>query len=288
MSIVIGYICSNNSLTPGVTELVRPDFESPEQQMAAGFGWIKENRSLLKKEPAQSGGHRDPLTLMSDIPSRSLVGHIETENRPVNTPELQPFGYRTWVYSQSGGGDGLEPIREQLSEAIPDHIFRNIEGQTMAEVVFHRFMTLLREHDGSTTPTNQVKMAATALADTCRGVKQLLSEETNGDDPEAGQMKICAASERILLAANTGQSPLYYRFVDGIEREQEEPLFSGHKPKRRSHPHFKAVFVSNAVAPSESEYHWKSLAKDEVLWVDRNWDVETATIDSLLEAPTED
>ena len=279
MSRLLGYMCSDDSLTPYAMAEVRQQAWMDEANSPAtlGFGWVQESRTLLRKHPTQASEPIDVLGLLADIPARAIVGHMSEEvDGAVDTLDLQPFRFRKWVFSQSGHVPFFDEFRDDLVANIPDHIRRNIQGKTDAEVVFHRFYHWMKKKGALSTPRPKGRLVAEAFAATLDELERL-SHEAGHEGPLS--VDLIAASERLVVAARTG-APIHYRMFDGIEHPAEEPLFAGHRPKQVEHPHFKGVFLASSLTANVEGWH--ELADQSVMWVDGSWEANTVKMEEVL------
>lgn len=278
MSQLIGYICSDDSLTPAAVHAVRDDLRRDQDgdYAAMGFGWVQENRSLLRKHPSQGSNGVSALSLLSDLPARAIVGY-KTHEKPESsdTLDLQPFRYRNWVFTQDDTASNFAEYRDSLIESIPDHIRRNVQGNNRAEVAFHLFLAGANERGQLNRQRVEGRQAAAALAETAVTLEQL--ESDHGDLPL--KMQAVSVTSRLLLSARIGD-PVFYREFDGIEEPEEEPLFAGHRPKPVEHPHFKGVMVVSGEEPDGDQ--WTAVDDRSVMWVGHDWEVHTASFDELL------
>lgn len=277
MSQVFGYICSDDSLTPEVMKQYGQPLRAvePDERVGLGIGLLQDGRSLLRKHPKRKAASMDIPSLLGDISSRSIVGHVRHEEAgSLGTRDLQPFRFRNWVYAQQGIEQPLEQAREALREQVPDHVERNIEGNSIAELLFHTFYTRV-ESDLSTTPRSEWPgMYAGKLAETVVQFQELVNGETGGD---VVPLQAVAVTDRCIVAARAGE-PMHYRLIEGIEEPAEEPLFAGHNPKSIMHDRFRALLVANGVDHEE----WTEIPNHHVLWVADGWQIELAEIDELV------
>ena len=277
---LIGYVCSDDSLTPAAMHKVRGELGGEERNgdfAALGFGWVQENRSLLRKHPNQENNGIDVLGLLSDIPARAIVGYVQEDDGFTDTLDLQPFRFRNWVYAQDDSLTSFEESREELTGDIPDHIRRNIQGNNRAEVAFHRFLYAMHTRDQLGQQRPDGREAAMSLA---RAASEFESIDPPSDRERPVEMQAVTATQRLLLALNIERG-MYYRVFEGIEEPTDDPLFAGHRPKPETHPHFKAVFLATGeLEPSEE---WNELGEREIFWVDQDWKVHTEGLDALIE-----
>jgi glutamine amidotransferase len=279
MSRLLGYICSDDSLTPYAIDAVRREaWQEPAKSWAAtGFGWVQESRTLLRKHPS-NGDPVDMLGLLADVPARALVGHMsDNADVAVDSLDLQPFRFRKWVFAQTGAVPEFDAYRAELLADTPDHLRRGIQGNSAAEVVFHRFYHSMCRNRALVQGRAHGELVARALAST---IDEIRRHAKNAGHEGSMGLNIVAATERLIVAARTG-SELHVRVFEGIEQPGEEPLFAGHRPKKVEHPHFRAAFLAGGLAPSEGP--WSEIEADSVAWIDESWQPRNASLDSLLE-----
>ena len=279
MSRLLGYMCSDDTLTYAVMEEVADDLNNinGDERVGHGFGWVQEGRSLLRKQPPQGASGVALGNLISDIPAREIVGYeCDPDAKAIDTLDLQPFCFRTWVYAQDGDLGGLEEHRDAVLDRLPDHIMRNIDGDSIEELCFHVFLAKLQARGGFGLSQSQPRACAAALADTVREIESNLDGDRSSD--QIFDTDMVAISERLLLAVS-GRDDIFYRQFHGIEEKQEEPLFAGHRPQVEKHPHFKAILVANGLNDGEDE--WEKLPPRSIMWVDSNWNVEVESLEEF-------
>ncbi len=279
MSRLLGYMCSDDSLTPYAMGEVRREAWGDEAAPLAtlGFGWVQESRTLLRKHPSDTQEPVDVLGLLADVPARTIVGHArDPDDGTVDALDLQPFRFRKWVFAQSGSAPEFEGYRDALLGAIPDHIRRNIKGKTDAEVILHFFYHRMKENGALSGGRASARLAAQALAATLAEVEQH-AHRVGHEGPIS--IDIVAATERLLVCGRTGEA-IHYRIFRGIEQPGEEPLFAGHRPKKIQHPHFRGVFLASHLQPGAD--HWSEVPAHNVAWIDGDWEPHTGDVQDLL------
>lgn len=282
MSHVFGYLCSDDSLTHAVMTEFKGQLTPilPEGRAGLGIGWLQQGRTLVRKHPARPDSTADLIDLLADIPARAMVAHIQhAKSGNLQAADLQPFRYRNWVYAQHGGPTG-DPTRIQqfidaLISQMPDHLRRNLQGQTPADVFFHTLLTQLTENDAFTAILPPEKHAQT-LAQTLHYLQQ--QALAAGLEPLVPLLNV-VVTERQLIATRIGP-PLYFRTFNGIQEAGEKPLFAGHRTRPVDHPQFRAVIVANHITADE---HWTEIPDQHVMWVEPGWHVKTAPIQKLAD-----
>lgn len=277
MSQVFGYICSDHSLTSEVMKQYGDPLRAiePDERVGLGIGLLQGGRSLLRKHPKRKAASVDIPALLGDISSRSIVGHVRHEDvGATGTRDLQPFRFRNWVYAQQGDEKDFDGAYDALRDAVPDHVDRNIEGESMAELLFHIFYTKVESDLSTTGRAEWPEMYAAKLAETMVELQQVASD--NGASEGGVPLQAVAVTDRCVVASRIGD-PMHYRLIEGIEEATEEPLFAGHNPKSIMHDRFRALLVANRIDDDE----WTEIPNHHVMWVDDDWGIEFAEIDAL-------
>lgn len=294
MSQAFGYLTNDDTLTSLVMARIGDQFQAiaPEDRSGLGLGWMQNGQSLLRKHPHQRAAAVDIAPLIGDLPSRTIVGHIsQAPATSLTAEDMQPFRYRDWLYTQSGLAPSDQPqsdlpqsdlrgeaeaLAGSLRKEIPDHIRRNIQGKSLAEVVFHLFFA---RHEANFLPGPAHLTArhyAATLAATMLHVEEHLRQ---------GQVKNAAAhpfltiagTNKLLVAASIDE-PLHYRLFDTIDQPAEKPLFAGHRPRPVHHAHFKGLVVANKIADPTG---WQELPNRHILWVEPQWKIRTAPLEHV-------
>ncbi len=280
MSHVFGYLCSDHSLTHAVMTEFKGQLMPilPEARSGLGIGWLQQNHTLVRKHPARPDSAADLINLLADIPARAMVAHVQhAQSTSLQAADLQPFRYRNWVYAQDGGPTGdparVQQLLDTLIADMPDHLRRNLQGHTSADVFFHTLLTQLTEKDAFTTILPSASHAK-ILAKTIHSLQQ--HAVAAGLEPLVPLLNV-VVTERQLVAARVG-APLYYRIFEGIQEAGEKPLFAGHRTRPVDHPQFRAVIVANHITADD---HWTEIPDQHVLWVESGWKVKTASIQEL-------
>lgn len=267
---LIAYLCNDDSLTPVAVRAVGESLAFPSTPDSAGFGfgWIQDGRSLLRTNPKPAPSAPAFEDLFGDIPSRAIIGHIhDGEDEVGSNHDLQPFRFRKWVVAHAGeepDADTLEPLRM----SIPKFIRGNIKGGTAAEVFGHVFLAELHAEKLLEKGRSNPQGCARAMARTIQRVQV---------EAAVASFAGLAVTERGIIVGTIGRE-LQYRVMRGVDELNEEPLFAGHKPRPVHHSAFKAVVVSDAVDDDEE---WEPLPDRQVLWVDRDWELNFMAVDEL-------
>lgn len=231
MTQVLAYIGADPNLVAGALHRFADGITDVAQARACGLGFEQESQMLLRKRPL---GRPETVNLArqgSDLRTRAFVGHL-TAAMPGPPDDLQPFRWRSWLFAAVGDIPAPASRAEQL-DALPDFLRRNVQGQTSAELMFHRFLSRLQG------VTIDVAHPAIPVDDVLAALTQTASEIE-------GECGIVLTDSRRIFGASTGV-PLAWAQVDGIRSWREKPLFAGHEPKRADYPHMRAVALVECV-----------------------------------------
>ncbi len=111
---------------------------------AVGHG----HQVLLKRRP-QSVGPVSVPALCEGIRTTSLVMHVRLEGK-AKTQDTQPFRFGPWMWAAVGELQAERSTLQELKSALPDSLQRNVEGSSAEEMLFHLWLSHLR--DGGTSP----------------------------------------------------------------------------------------------------------------------------------------
>jgi glutamine amidotransferase len=277
MSRVLGYMCSDDTLTYCVMEEVAEELGRPEQQEEAGqgLGWVQEGRTLLRKQPPQGATGVALESVMLDIPAREIVAYeCDRDSKAIDTLDLQPFSFRSWVYAQDGNLTALEEHRDAILGELPDHIRRNIDGDSIEELCFHVFLSTLQSKGGFGLSQSNPKRCVDALVESVGEIEQRLDGRAESEEVFASDVAVI--SERLMICV-AGSDNVWYRPFHGIEEPGGEPLFAGHRPQAEKHPHFRAILMTNRLEKPGEE--WEKVPARHAMWVDGKWNVHIESLE---------
>ncbi len=268
MSRLIGIVCNDTQTLP----LFLADESAWIDELSAvegshwGCAYYAGERPLLIRRPLRAQG--DIGSRLSALRSHRILCHVQTkpegEFRAENT---QPFRYRDWVFALSGtlGGGGL--LRDRVLERVPPYLRQGIAGTLPPELVFYLFLAHLHEEAPLPVHRHEPARIRRALAATLYELPGLA--EKRGDI----QFTMVLSDGTHVFGAAHGL-PLYYRSREGVV----EPARGPDEPAR-SHPHARAVFVSNYV-PQGQEEAWTELPPGHLVAIGPNFDVSCLPLEA--------
>ncbi|ABS25479.1 class II glutamine amidotransferase [Anaeromyxobacter sp. Fw109-5] len=187
--------------------------EGATPALAYGFGYYAAGNVLLGKRPS---GATSPLSLpevVGKVDSEALLVHARhTPGLPSKDENTQPFRYRRWLFAHAGTIAGWEAIRPRLLAALPDHLRRQIAGETPAEHAFMLFVKQLKDEGRLEDLDLDAATAGRALAKT---VRQLEAWARDASEQKQSPLVFVATNGRIMAATRRG-GPLFYALYEGI------------------------------------------------------------------------
>jgi hypothetical protein len=242
MTEVLAYIGADPNLVGGALHTFADGITEVADTRACGLGYEQESRMLLRKRPLARPEAVNLARQGSDLRTRAFIGRL-TAQRGMAPDNLQPFRWRGWLFA-SVGELPVPESRASVLATLPDFLFRNVQGQSAAELIFHQFLLRLKAVSVDVAhPSIPEDDVLTALAEV------------------AGELGVPAGlvltDSRRIFAASTG-ARLAWAQVDGIRSWREAPLFAGHEPKRANYPHMKAVALVECAG--EMSEQWTAVA----------------------------
>ncbi len=218
---------------------------------AYGFGYYKGNDVLLGKRPSGAPGPFTLSQLAGAVDSEALVAHARYATVGTQKDEnTHPFRWRRWLFAHDGTVEAFRELKPRLLEALPDHLRRNIEGDTDSEHAFMLFLKHMRETGRIEDLDVEASVIGKALAQTVRDL-ETWSREVGATRPSG--LNFVATNGRS-LAATRRNRPLHYALLEGIlpcPREGIEASTAESDPRLRPHRMVKAVcFATRLLQPN--------------------------------------
>lgn len=182
--------------------------------------------ALLRRRPVTGGGPVDLAEIAADLDTNVLVAHVRTGEGSKRTHDTQPFRFGPWMWATSGELPGTESMLNDLRRHLPDSLQRNVEGSIAAELLFHLFLSHLRDAGVSTKewrapPEKVVGALRNAMAHWSYAAKE-------SGDLEPARVGILFANAQSFYAASLGvplrAMPLTLDPLGTIELADGEPV----------------------------------------------------------------
>jgi glutamine amidotransferase len=265
MSVVLAVLTSDPNLLK--CELARlegqVDLHAEPRANAVGVGAYADGEVLLRRLSTDMG-----LTVGSLAPpheSGALLFHAG--RLPVGQSledNTQPFRSRAWLFAHQGALNAFEQLRDSLLEQLPEFLRWQVQGTLDSEVAFAHFLKQLRDMGRMEDPRLEAELAGRLLADTAR---ELERQAAQAGAARTSTLNFVATNGRILLAARSGASPLYYTRLEGTDRCEVcglTPATPEMQPAVMAHRRQRAVVVASHVKRTQG---WVELAHGTALAV---------------------
>lgn len=206
MTCLLGSICNQPEQMGRALEPVRHLLMAPAPVARWGMGYAQGGEILLSRSPRRQADAVDFYAAIQPLRSDYVIAHACAPDDLSGNANTQPFRYRQWMFAQEGCERGTPELQAALAELIPDFLQRNIRGKTLAEHLFHVFLTLLHR-DGS------LDHADLSPARSCELLSQsvrMAQEAAARTGAGSGLASIMASNGRSFVAVRLGQ-PLYTR-----------------------------------------------------------------------------
>lgn len=252
MSIVFGLFTSDPNLLGCQLRRLHDQVRLSEDggpHNAVGVGSYADDTVLLHRYPS-TGMPRLVTELPTTGQSSALLYH--GRSLPVGTSledNTQPFRFRRWLFAQVGELEGYRGFKQQAWEELPDHLKRQVRGETDAELAFALFLNGLREVGRTDDRTLDPLQALRILGAAARHLQDLSSRHSPHKAVNLGWV---ATNESLLIACRLGQASLSVRLLEGQGSCAVHKLVKGSpqsEPLLRAHERCRSVAVaSHAIA----------------------------------------
>lgn len=232
-------------------------------------GFTQGGDVLLQKRPRAEVAEVDLYALVSELKADAMIARVGFGRQGnVAAENADPFRFRSWLFGSVGNLPEFELFRDQLLQAVPDFLRRNIRGSSASEHVFHLFLAYLHDAGLLDQPSPDPEQVKIALEGTLSFVRRLM-KTASGERAEQVELELALATTngRSLVAAAMSHAMQFLR-IDGISdcpvcrnRNQSD----GHV-RRVAHDNLRAVIVE---ARDTVQVHsgWKTVADHEALVV---------------------
>ena len=250
------------------------DLASGPESNALGLGSYAQEVVLLQRYASEKA--LPPLDELGAPESEAVLCHAA--RLPVNRSleeNTQPFRFRHWLFAHAGALSGFEWVRPRLLSALPEHLQRQIRGDTDSEAAFALFLRHLRDTGRTEDRSLEATVAAQLLGQTVRDLEALAKE---AGATGRSTLNFVATNGRMLLATRSGPEPLYYTLLEGTDRCERcgidaktpdtLPLKGAHRRRRT------VAVTTNPTKPAA----WIEIPTGTVIAVDRASNVQRLSI----------
>jgi len=246
-----------------------------DRQNAVGVGHYTSDELLLQRFRWE-GPPREVWKLIPQPQSEALLYHARPLKQGMSVEEVaQPFRFRRWMFSHVGAINEWAKVKARLLGELPEYLVRHLEGETDGEAAFALFLRHLRDAGRMDDRTLDAISAAKLLGQTVQHLQALASD---AGAARTSRLDFITTNQLMLLAARSGDEPLYYRLLEGMDRCERCGITetSGEiDPKVPAHRRVRTVAVAtNLVKPAG----WMEIHKGTVMAADRNLGIHTVPL----------
>lgn len=233
------------------------------------LGFIQGGDVLLQKRPRGDASEIDLYALARDLKADAMIGRIGLGAEGNKSAEnADPFRYRSWLFGSVGTVPSFAAIRDQVLEAIPDYLRRNVRGKSASEHLFHLFLAYLHDAGIIDQPSPAPAAIEAALQNMLAFVNRLT--RSAAEDPQQAEARglelaLVATNGRSLVATACSHAMQFLR-VDGIA---DCPVCHGRanpdgRGRRISHDALRAVVIE-ANAETQGRPGWRAIPDQSAL-----------------------
>jgi len=119
---------------------------------------------------AQAASHDTEFrTAASEVTSRTTLAHVRAATVGDNgLDNTHPFHHGPWMFAHNGTLTGVTGLRPELEAEIPEHLLRQLRGETDSELMFFWMLAQMPEHgldplSGADSADDLVALLATLI-----------------------------------------------------------------------------------------------------------------------------
>jgi len=252
----LGYFANEPERLLCALHELRSTLSAPDGASGVGVAHFMDDRLLLNLRPSAVVGGTPMEEMVGTPKTSSLVVSLHTDG------DGGPYKFRSWAFCLHGGA-GLESRRADLTQGMPDFLKRNMAGESVGEMAFHRLLTTLHEKGRMDDPNLEPRAVADALRDTLERLRP----------SEAGRLSMVMTNGRVLAGVHKGGG-MAYNLREGIlacQRCQLDRTMDPF-PLRESHRRYRGVMLADGL--SQTPPGFLDVPAGKVVVVTRKLDVQ--------------
>lgn len=243
-----------------------------------GVGSYQSGEVLLRKRPAGQREQVDFLELVRNLRTDAAIVHVRTASVGPRTLEnTHPFRSRQWLFAHNGRIDHFDVVRPELLRRLPDHLARNIRGETDSELVFATFLSFVWE----TGRVDDPEVDRRVISDAMRQTVQALDAATDAHGIARATLNCLVTNHHAMVALRRGL-PMAWLKRTGLrdcEVCRKRADVSSQEPRRTDHDALRYVLVTSD--HPEVPRDWSevpSTAGGAIVAIDRELDVRVTEL----------
>jgi hypothetical protein len=247
------------------------------QTATVGLGSYEQNEVLLQ-EYSVADVHSSYSQLWRGVASDVAIMHAAEV--PVGAQlerYVQPYRFRSWMFSHVGDVQEYGKFRMKLIAALPELLQRQLSSDLVSEGMFALFLKNARELGRLDDTDYPATAVVEALRRTTRQVQSYAQEAGAVRAPE---LNFFATNGRMLVVSRCGPKPLHYALLEGstqcdvcgvnAQTSENQPLVISHRRQR-------SVAVATQTT-SKASNGWLELPPDRILSVGPQLNVQQTAL----------
>jgi glutamine amidotransferase len=156
MSRLVAIVCNEPEHLRQVAAPAKEALVCNEAPHGWGLAFFQGGEVLLQRHPKPSAPV-DFGAVVRELRSDYVIGNVRAAGATPSLENTPPYRYKTWVFGHSGRIERFDAIQADVLKTIPEHLRRNIRGQTESEHLFHLMLAFL--HDDGRLEDKEPKVA---------------------------------------------------------------------------------------------------------------------------------
>lgn len=267
------FVCNDSSL---VATAIVPFQQALTFKRGAPKGWglglYQDDQALIRRHPTGTDDDPGIFQECSKLRSNIIVGQLREPQSHVSSPSnTQPFRYRQWMFVFSSdldqqlheiGSPIVMALRETLIKSCPPFIARMVNGDSLGELLFLRFITELKEMGLIESPETTSRMAIDALSKTLAALRTACQNAALPSQILSFAYS-CIVSDGRFIIANHSQARLrilrYSTYHDVRRTMDNKPVH---------YPHLKAALLMSGDTGDAEQPGWESIEEHSFITID--------------------
>lgn len=219
-----------------------------------GVGFYQAGELLIRRRPCDEHPVVDLTESAAELSTEIAIGHIhEGPASSLRMENTQPFRYRSWLFAQTASAHETDRVLPRLLEHISPFLRPNVRGDTVAELSFYVFLSLLHEANELDPQRNDLRRVTDAL----RAAVERVDEQARGEGLPPSDLELLVSNGEDLLGVQRGGA-FAFRTLSGrkeLEAALTRPGDSGVRLRNLEQTHFTLL----ATPIPSSAPHWTRL-----------------------------
>ena len=238
-----------------------------------GLGFYQGGEVLLQRRPKPPADPVDFYALARELRTDAIIGHVRagTVGKPKNE-NTHPFRFRSWLFAHHGTVPNFEHVREELLQAMPDFLRRNVRGQTDSEHLFHALLGFLHQSG----KLDDINVSTTLVRDAIASTLALVEKAAGKEATLEMECALAVTNGRLLVATRHG-GPVYMQ-----ERSSLHDCAVCREPpprdKRVDHEHLRSVLIIADVEAPSSDLKFAEVPDRTLISVSHDLKVEKSAL----------